>query len=76
MRKKPVKDADGIVRYRYPLRQFWELAAEIGGIEVVCNSDAHTPSALWRAVPEVRRWAGELGLPVINERLAAEILSK
>ena len=75
-RKKLITDAAGVVRHAYPLRQFWELAAEIGGIEVVCNSDAHTPSALWRAVPEVLRWADELGLPVINQRLAGEILSK
>lgn len=75
-RKQPITAADGKVRQRYPVREFWELAAEIGGIEVVCSSDAHTPSALWRAVPEIMAWADELKLPVVNERLAAEILAK
>lgn len=76
IRKQPITASDGLLRQRYPIRQFWELAAETGGIEVVCSSDAHTPSALWRAVPEIEGWARELGLPVINERLAAEILGK
>lgn len=76
IRKQPITAADGLIRQRYPIREFWELAAEIGGIEVVCSSDAHTPSALWRAVPEIMDWARELGLPVVNERLAAEILAK
>ena len=71
--KQPFTDAEGVRRQRYPFRQFWELAAEIGGIEVVCSSDAHTPSALWRAVPELLALADELGFPVVNERLAAEI---
>ncbi len=76
IRKQPITASDGQIRKRYPIRQFWELASEIGGIEVVCSSDAHTPSALWRAVPEIMEWAAELGLPVINERLAGEILGK
>ena len=76
MRKSMITDADGIKRLRYPKREFWELAAEIGGIEVVCNSDAHTPRAIWRAVPECIAWAEELGFPVVNERLAREILAK
>ena len=76
IRKQPITAADGVLRQRYPFRPFWELVAEIGGIEVVCSSDAHTPSALWRAVPEILEWAEELKLPVINERLAAEILKK
>jgi histidinol-phosphatase (PHP family) len=76
IRKQPITAADGLVRKRYPIKEFWELAAETGGIEVVCSSDAHTPSALWRAMPEILQWADELGLPVINERLAAEILGK
>ena len=76
IRKQPITAADGQVRKRYPIKEFWELVAEIGGIEVVCSSDAHTPSALWRAMPEIIAWADELGLPVINERLAKEILAK
>ena len=76
IRKQPITAADGLVRKRYPIKEFWELAAETGGIEVVCSSDAHTPSALWRAMPEILQWADELGLPVINERLAKEILEK
>ena len=76
IRKQPITAADGSIRKRYPIREFWELAAEIGGIEVVCSSDAHTPSALWRAMPEVMKWAEELQLPVINGRLAAEILAQ
>ena len=60
---------------RYPIKEFWELVAETGGIEVVCSSDAHTPSALWRAMPEILSWAEELGLPVINEKLAQKILA-
>ena len=76
IRKQPITAADGLLRQRYPIRAFWELAAEIGGIEVVCSSDAHTPSALWRGMPEILEWARELELPVINERLAAEILGK
>lgn len=76
LRKVLITDADGVKRHRYPKKEFWELAAEIGGVEVVCNSDAHTPSAIWRAVPENLAWAAELGLPVVNERLVKEILSK
>ena len=76
LRKDMITDADGVTRPRYPKREFWELAAEIGGIEVVCNSDAHTPSAIWRGVPECMAWAAELDLPGVNERLAREILTK
>ena len=75
IRKQPITAADGLVRKRYPIKQFWELVAETGGIEVVCSSDAHTPSALWRAMPEILSWADELGLPVINEKLAQKILA-
>ena len=76
IRKQPITAADGKVRKRYPIPEFWELAAEIGGIEVVCSSDAHTPSALWRAVPEIIEWAEKLGFTVVNERLAKEILTR
>lgn len=73
MRKDAITDSVGVERKRYPVREFWELAAEIGGVEVVCNSDAHTPSAVWGRVPELCAWARELGMPVVNQRLAAGI---
>ena len=76
LRKVMLTDAAGVHRFRYPLRQFWELAGEIGGVEVVCNSDAHVPSSIMKRVPECMEWAREFGLTVVNGKLAAGLLEK
>ena len=76
MRKKMLTDGNGVYRLTYPMRRFWELAGEIGGVEVVCNSDAHVPGAIMRKVPECFEWARESGLTVVNGKLAADLLKK
>ena len=40
--RKGKKDFGGIMRYQYPLEDFWSLASEYD-ITVIVNSDAHTP---------------------------------
>ena len=76
MRKVTLTDADGVHRIRYPMRQFWELAGEIGGVEVVCNSDSHVPGAIVKKIPECLAWAEEFGLTVVNGKLAEALLRK
>jgi hypothetical protein len=60
-RKDPIKGPrDG--RRMYPIDRFWEIAAETGGIRVVCNSDAHTPADVYAAIAQCREIAARFGL--------------
>ncbi len=72
-RQPLVADAHGNPGRQYPVRAFWELAAELGGVRAVVNSDAHTPSALWDMVPEAAALARELGLELVNDQVADSI---
>ncbi len=60
-RKDPIKGPrDG--RRMYPIDRFWEIAAETGGIRVVCNSDAHTPADVYASIAQCREIADRFGL--------------
>lgn len=68
LRKKKVNDVDG-ERSLYPLRRFWELAAEYSQLQVVVNSDAHRPEDVWGNSDQGFELARELNLNVVNDTL-------
>jgi histidinol-phosphatase (PHP family) len=43
--RKPMIDTAEGMRWQYPVRQFWELASQYD-LQVIVNSDAHTPEDL------------------------------
>jgi histidinol-phosphatase (PHP family) len=59
--RKPPMAAGKIQRPMYPLPEFWELAADYD-IEVVINSDAHTPPDVAAGLNECGLLARNLGL--------------
>ncbi len=72
LRKKTIADGDGC-RHQYPLRRFWEIAAEYGRLLVVANSDAHAPEDVWGNTDDAMNLARELHLHVVNDALAAHL---
>jgi histidinol-phosphatase (PHP family) len=60
LRREPVRTEQG-TRPAYPLFQFWELAADYQ-IEVVVNSDAHTPEDVAHGIEHCLQLAATLGL--------------
>jgi len=66
LRKKIIEDVDGC-RHLYPLRRFWEIAAEYDGLQVVVNSDAHLPEDVWGNTDDAISLAQELNLHVVND---------
>ena len=48
------------IRYQYPYDEFWQLAAEKNA-EVICNSDAHSPSDVIRNALAARKYAEKFG---------------
>lgn len=60
LRKKPVETPTGI-RQPYPVREFWELARDMGA-KVVTNSDAHRPKDLSAHNTNATAFAKELGI--------------
>ncbi len=62
---------DGGSRAPYPVREFWEMAAEAGAI-IICNSDAHRPEDVLKPARNARRFAEEAGLSVQDP---ADVLS-
>jgi len=71
IRKGLVKYGD-TTRYQYPLENFWQLATEYN-VEVVVNSDAHTPGDIIDCMPEgyeiVKRYNLKLADMSFLERL-------
>lgn len=65
--RKPEKEYSEGLRRMYPVRQFWELAAEYQ-ISVVVSSDAHQPEDVWGNTGDCSLIAKELGLRVVNEQ--------
>ena len=72
-RKKMCQYEDGITRYPYPWEPFWKLAAEYK-VPCVVFSDAHKPEDVLGNVPEMIRFAENLGIPCINAFLGEKIL--
>lgn len=68
LRKPRVPMPDG-PRPQYPWRPFWELVAEKGA-SVVVGADAHRPGDVWGNTDDLLALAAELGLTVVNERVA------
>lgn len=48
------------IRYQYPYDEFWQLAAEKNA-EVICNSDAHSPSDVIRNALAASEYAEKFG---------------
>lgn len=71
-RKEDMVLSDGTSRKCYPWAPFWELAAEYD-LEYVIGSDAHKPNDVWGNAPDIVAFAQKLGLPLINDKLAARI---
>ncbi len=70
MIKDKVQTPAGL-RYGYPVREFWQMAAEAGAA-IMCNSDAHAPEQVLsgaRLARDFSRQAGiEPSLPLSVER--------
>ncbi|MBO8450152.1 MAG: histidinol-phosphatase [Spirochaetes bacterium] len=60
MIKPPNRTTRGI-RFQYPYREFWELAAA-EDVKVICNSDAHAPSLVLQNARHAREFALEAGI--------------
>lgn len=60
LRRKRVYSKQG-ERPVYPIRQFWELAADFN-IKVVANSDAHTPAEVAGGIEYCQQLAADWGL--------------
>ncbi len=73
--RKPEKEYAEGKRRMYPVRQFWELAAEYQ-IDVVVSSDAHQPADVWGNTDACQAIAEQLGLRVINEQYENWLLQK
>jgi len=63
--RKPLKRTSQGLRLRYPLREFWECAAEYP-IRVICNSDAHRPEDVAASIDLAREMADFFQLKVIE----------
>lgn len=53
-------------RYKYPLPQFWELAATYP-VRAICNSDAHRPQDVAASIQLGRDLAARVGIEVLDE---------
>ena len=53
-------------RNKYPLPEFWELAAEFS-IQAICNSDAHRPQDVGASIEQGRHLAARFGIEVLEE---------
>ena len=60
LRKKPVQTDDG-PRQPYPVREFWEMARDMG-VQIVTNSDAHRPVDLSAHRTNAFAFASGLGI--------------
>ncbi len=57
----------GETLYRYPRKEFWQIAKEIG-VRVIISSDAHKPEYLFdEAVVEAYKFASDVGIEVEEE---------
>ncbi len=55
------------MRYGYPYVEFWEMVAERGGIQVICNSDAHDPHDVLMNAWRSRDFASRFGLKPLEK---------
>lgn len=60
MTKDRVPGENGL-RYPYPVREFWELAAS-SGARIVCNSDAHAPADVLSGAKNAYAFAQSLSI--------------
>lgn len=60
LRKKPIETESGM-RQPYPVREFWEMARDMG-VQIVTNSDAHRPKDLSAHNINATAFASELGI--------------
>lgn len=52
---------DNGLRSPYPVREFWELAAERGA-RIICNADAHRPEDVVKSARDAWAFAAEIGV--------------
>ncbi len=60
LRKKPIQAEDGM-RQPYPVRQFWEMAKDMG-VKIITNSDAHRPIDVTAHLRNSASFAEKLGI--------------
>ncbi len=58
---RPRVPGDRGLRYQYPVREFWELAAERGA-RIICSSDAHRPEDATAYAVNARDFALSIGI--------------
>lgn len=56
---------DSGYRSPYPVREFWEMASDVGA-RIVCNSDAHQPSEVVIGARRAKDFAASIGVSVID----------
>ncbi len=49
-------------RYSYPVKEFWELAAQYDNLKIVSNSDAHSPFNLIKTIDRCRSFIKEMNI--------------
>lgn len=64
LQREKIQSSSGI-RHPYPVKEFWEMAAEKNAI-LVCNSDAHTPEGVLKYTKDAMSFADELGIQPID----------
>lgn len=62
---KSVNETSKGVRFQYPYREFWEMAADYGA-KVICSSDAHKPEFVIKNAVHARDFAIEIGIKPEN----------
>lgn len=64
-------EVDGRLRPPYPVREFWELAAERGA-RITCSSDAHSPEMVIKNCQAAVDWARSIGIEPLDARVVVE----
>lgn len=74
LHKEKVAGENGM-RAPYPVREFWELAAN-SSARIICNSDAHRPCDVVQSCRDAYTFAQEIGITPVDSALALGFTSK
>lgn len=73
--RKGMIDTSNGQRWRYPVRSFWQMAAEYGPRAVI-GSDAHSPETLFEEWTTCQSLLNDVGLTPVNEEVVEKILKR
>lgn len=66
---RPQIQGDNGMRSPYPVREFWEMAADAGAV-IICNSDAHQPEEAIEGARRAERFALDIGITPVEASTA------